>query len=127
MDLIFAEYSVGSSIDRLRCLLTDAFDTATVMTQTDYETIFNLLSLNIILGKNDKSDIFVKNNENLISKDRLLSCFSSYIKKEEVSWDGDFILPDVYGGLNDLDNIDNPSVVMVNYLNSWYSKHRDCS
>ncbi|MCI8925697.1 MAG: DUF1911 domain-containing protein [Lachnospiraceae bacterium] len=127
IDLLYAEFSLGTKKSGLITFLNDAIDTATKMTKIDYESLLNLLALSVLLDNNKKAQILIKNHRDMIYKDKLLKFLAIYLKEADIKWEGEFTIPAVYGKLETIYLSDDKESVLLEYLNVWYEEHKDTS
>jgi hypothetical protein len=127
MDMVYAQFSVGTGKDKLSNYLEDAINAALKVSNIDYETLLNLLSLSVMIGtKNVSSELIVKYRD-IIQNDKILNCFASYIDSAKIVWEGDFIIKGLYDSLDKLATANDKEQIMNTYLSNWYILHKDFS
>lgn len=127
MDLIFAEYSSGYPIKDIAKSVESAIDTAIDMQKVAFESMLNILALQVILDSSYKCDELFQKHKSMIEKDKLLNCFSTYIRKKELEWKGSFFVDKVFDGLDKVVTSDNKEAELSKYLETWYENRKDTS
>ena len=127
IDLFYAEFSLGTGKSELIASLNDAIDTAAKMPEIDYESLLNLLALSVLLENNKKAQILIEDHKGMIYEDKLLKFLAIYLKENDIKWEGKFIIPAVYSGLENIYISDDKESVLLEYLSGWYEDHKDTS
>lgn len=125
VDLLKAEFSNGASKDKLKMLLISAIDVIKEYKNTTKDDILVILALAIMLDAEKEAEKFVVANKQVIAEDRLLDCFSEYIKTGKCEWNETLKLSNEYVELNKVFNSMNKEIALKNYLKEWYNNHRE--
>lgn len=123
LDMIYALFSSGENEDAIAPVLADALDTASEMETVDYESLMNLLSIAIFVGKEEETHHLIQMHEDEIRKDKLLNCFATYCEDGSVLWDREFQVKEVFDCLDGLGASSDKTRVISNYLLDWYDAH----
>ena len=127
VDLIFAEYSAGYSTKDLKISVESAIDTALDMTKISFESLLNILSLQVVLNDSYEIDELVKKHSEFISNDKLLNCLATYLQTKKVVWDGSFSVAKVFDELDKVVSSDKKDAELNKYLQTWYVNRKDTS
>jgi len=127
IDMFFAKFSYGADSAELKGVLNGALGTAASMPEVDYESLLNMLSASVLLGKNDKVTALIEGHRNTIHEDKLLNCLASFVENGSVTWDGEFAVKTAFECLKELGTSENKEELLKAYLDTWYETHSDAS
>lgn len=126
-DLVFAAFSSGYEKNQLKGFLQSAIDTASDMSQLDYELLLNFLALSVILDDDMDVKKLITQHKGFIYKDKLLKFLASYLESGEVIWEGEFVISELYDKIECIDSVNDKEGVLCSYLEDWYSAHKGFS
>lgn len=127
VDMLIAQFSAGADAESLERYLKDAVDTVLDMHKVDYESVLVLMSISIILSDNESIKSITEKHKAFILEDKLLKMISIFAEQGEIHWDGKFIVPGVFDGLENICNSSDKEKVLLDYLFGWYDNRRDTS
>jgi len=129
VDVIKADFSAGADKKKLSALLTKACRTAAEYKKNVSETLLVLISFAIMLNQKEAVKELIKNNESMISANRLLSYFAGAVTRNDGKWDCSIKLPPEYAWLDPVFETEDPGIQtekLQNYLNYyWYPNHAE--
>lgn len=123
LDLLKAEFSVGTTKDNIKTLLNRAIKIAGEYKNITYEDLLNLLSLAVLVNDKSEAGKLVKLHYDKIEKDRLLKFLALYINGEKPVWNEDIPLAGEFIKLNKVFTEKSKEAGMRDYLNEWYENH----
>lgn len=125
IDLLKAEFSAGASKNDIKVLLNRAIKIASEYKNITHDDLLTLLSLAVMV--NDKSEAIklVKNNIDLIEKDRLLKYIANNIQGKKALWDNKAQLGREFSTLDDVFEASDKEAALLKYLDSWYKNHSE--
>ena len=130
MNLIMASFSYGADQTRLEAMHEKACEAALKASWLTYADVLALSSLGIILDNIWAVKPVLERYEDIVSSDKLLSGFSTYILKDKAVWEGEYSFPEVYGGLDEVLSADTREAgekALLSWLETWYDNCEDCS
>ncbi len=123
LDLLKAEFSVGTSKENLKNSLNEAIKIAEEYNNITYEDMLNLLSLAVMLDDSSEAKNLIDKNKEKIDSDRLLKCLAYYIEENKILWDEKIALRDEFKGLDLVFSSNDKEEKLNSYLKSWYEEH----
>ena len=127
VDMLIAQFSVGADAKSLEKYLKDAVNTAIDMQKVDYESVLVLMSISIMLSDNESIKKISEKHKTLISEDKLLNFMSVFVESGKLFWNGKFIVPEVFDGLENLCDSSDKERILLDYLYEWYDNRKDAS
>lgn len=127
VNLVIAEYSAGYSLRIIRKTVDDALDTIIEMEKPGFEPVLNLLAFQVALDDHYRINELMNKHGEMISKDKLLNCFATFIKTQEFVWKGTFTVTGVFDQLDQVVGSRTPEEALNTYLESWYENHADAA
>lgn len=127
VDMLIAQFSVGADAKRLEKYLKDAVNTACDMQELDYESALVLMSISVMLSNKELIKKISESHKAFISEDKLLNMISVFAESGKVVWEGKFIVPKVFDGLENIWDSPDKEEILVNYLFGWYDNRKDVS
>lgn len=125
IDMLVAKFSYNATGQELTDLINEICDTAKNLRSLDYEQLQIILSISVMTGNSsDKIITLIRGQSMLIDSDKLLHCLAAYICDRSVEWSGTFLY-DIFSALDSIDRAGDRQKVLSDYLNSWYSNHKD--
>lgn len=127
VDMLIAQFSVGADAKSLEKYLKDAVNTAFDMQKLDYESALVLMSISIILSDHESIRKISEKHKTFISEDKLLNMMSVFAESGKLFWNGKFIVPEVFDGLENIFDSPDKEKLLLDYLFGWYDNHKDAS
>lgn len=123
IDLLKAEFSAGASKNDIKALLSKAIKIASEYKNITHDDLLTLLSLAVMV--NDKSEAIklVKNNIDIIEKDRLLKYIANNVQGKKATWDNKTQLREEFSALDGVFEASDKEAALLEYLDSWYKNH----
>lgn len=123
IDLLKAEFSAGASKDNIKVLLNRAIKIAIDYKNITHDDLLLLLSLSVMVGDKSEATKLVKNNAEMIEKDRLLKFIANYIQGKKATWDSKVQLGNVFSALDNVFSTSDKESALCDYLVGWYENH----
>lgn len=123
IDLLKAEFSAGASKDNIKVLLNRAIKIASDYKNITHDDLLTLLSLAVMVDDKSEAVKLVKNNANIIEKDRLLKYIANYVQGKKTDWDNKTQLGSEFSMLNDAFEASDKESALLEYLECWYKNH----
>lgn len=127
VDMLIAQFSVGADAKSLEKYLKDAVNTAVEIQKLDYESILVLMSISIMLSDNESIKKISEKHKAFISEDKLLNFLSVFAESGKLFWNGKFVVPEVFDGLENICDSSDKEKILLDYLYEWYDNHKDTS
>lgn len=123
IDLLKAEFSCGASKENLKTLLIRAMSVISENADVTFDDLLTLLSLAVMLDAGNDAKKLIDSKADFISKDRLLSFLSTYIKNGKREWNQSVSLRKEYDALNNVFASGDKEAALNEYLERWYGAH----
>lgn len=127
VDLLKAEFSIGTSKDNMKNYTNKAIGIVKYYNNITYYDLLTLLSIAVMVNDNSEVISLIKNNEDIIEKDRLLKYIANYIQDKEPKWDNNIQLRSEFSGLDKVFSTSNKETALLEYLDGWYKNHSEYS
>lgn len=123
IDLLKAEFSAGASKDDIKVLLNRAIKITSEYKNITHDDLLTLLSLAVMVDDMSEAVKLVKNNMDIIEKDRLLKYIANYVQGKKTAWDNKTQLGSEFSMLNAVFEASDKESALFEYLESWYKNH----
>ena len=127
VDLLKAEFSIGTSKDNMENYTNKAIEIVKDYNNITYYDLLTLLSIAVMINDNSEVINLIKNNEDIIEKDRLLKYIANYIQDKEPKWDKNIQLRSEFMGLDKVFSTSDKETALLEYLDGWYKNHSEYS
>lgn len=127
VDLLKAEFSIGTSKDNMENYTNKAIEIVKDYNNITYYDLLTLLSIAVMINDNSEVINLIKNNEDIIEKDRLLKYITNYIQDKEPKWDKNIQLRSEFMGLDKVFSTSDKETALLEYLDGWYKNHSEYS
>ena len=125
IDLLKAEYSIGTSKEDIKVLFYRAVSIIKEYRKISRGDMLTLLSLSILLDVRPEMRELIENNRDLIGNNRLLKCLAVYIESGEIEWNTTLELEEENISINLVFEQDDKLKFLQEYHNNWYDNHKD--
>ena len=127
VDLLKAEFSIGTYKDNMKNYTNKAIEIVKDYNNITYYDLLTLLSIAVMINDNSEVINLIKNNEDIIEKDRLLKYIANYIQDKEPKWDKNIQLRSEFMGLDKVFSTSDKETALLEYLDGWYKNHSEYS
>lgn len=127
VDLLKAEFSIETSKDNMKNYTNKAIEIVKDYNNITYYDLLTLLSIAVMINDNSEVINLIKNNEDIIEKDRLLKYIANYIQDKEPKWDKNIQLRSEFMGLDKVFSTSDKETALLEYLDGWYKNHSEYS
>ena len=127
VDLLKAEFSIGTSKDNMENYTNKAIEIVKDYNNITYYDLLTLLSIAVMINDNSEVINLIKNNEDIIEKDRLLKYIANSIQDKEPKWDKNIQLRSEFMGLDKVFSTSDKETALLEYLDGWYKNHSEYS
>ena len=92
-----------------------------------YYDLLTLLSIAVMVNDNSEVINLIKNNEDIIEKDRLLKYIANYIQGKDAKWDNSVQLRSEFTALDKVFTASDKEAALLEYLDGWYKNYTEYS
>lgn len=127
VDLLKAEFSIGASKDNMKNYTDKAIGIVKDYNNITYYDLLTLLSIAVMVNDNSEVINLIKNNEDIIEKDRLLKYIANYIQGKDAKWDNSVQLRSEFTALDKVFTASDKEAALLEYLDGWYKNYTEYS